>query len=205
MTSQKRKPTPRDIASSQKRNLIYKTTVDLSKQYGFNNITVKDIADQCGLSEGTIYHFFKTKDGILSGMRERIQETTASFIGITKDHLADPAETIYSYLLAQAAFFEDLGPELSSRYYMNIPVDDKSLRLPDQDKLAFRLIDLYQFIHQAMEEGTLRSTLTDKELSAFLLTTCNGLVSTWISFNGSYSLTETSKNILKPILQTFIQ
>lgn len=55
----KHKTNPEDILS---------TSLRLFEELGYANTTMKDIADECGVYKGSIYHFFPSKSAILEAI-----------------------------------------------------------------------------------------------------------------------------------------
>lgn len=52
-------------ASAEKRRAILDAAVRVFAERGFNHCRVSDIADEAGVAYGLVYHYFKSKDGIL--------------------------------------------------------------------------------------------------------------------------------------------
>lgn len=52
-------------ASAEKRRAILDAAVHVFAERGFNHCRVSDIADEAGVAYGLVYHYFKSKDGIL--------------------------------------------------------------------------------------------------------------------------------------------
>lgn len=44
-------------------------------QKGFHRTTIKDVANEAGIADGTIYNYFRNKTGLLLGIFERMQQT----------------------------------------------------------------------------------------------------------------------------------
>jgi TetR/AcrR family fatty acid metabolism transcriptional regulator len=58
-----------------RRNQILDAAAVVFAEKGFQPATTKDIAKQAGISEGTIYNYFKTKPALLLGIFERMKAT----------------------------------------------------------------------------------------------------------------------------------
>ena len=58
-----------------RRNQILDAAAVVFAEKGFHPATTKDIAKQAGISEGTIYNYFKTKPALLLGIFERMKAT----------------------------------------------------------------------------------------------------------------------------------
>ena len=51
---------------------IKKTAVDLFDRYGFENVSIEEIAQAAGCSVGNIYHYFKNKEELSMHMTEHV-------------------------------------------------------------------------------------------------------------------------------------
>ena len=43
---------------------ILETTEDLIRTKGYNNISIRDITNACGMSPGNFYHYFRSKEDV---------------------------------------------------------------------------------------------------------------------------------------------
>jgi AcrR family transcriptional regulator len=57
---------------SEKEKLILKAACETFSEKGYNATSTKEIAKMAGVSEGTIFRYFKTKNHILKGLSLRI-------------------------------------------------------------------------------------------------------------------------------------
>ncbi len=55
----------------QRRQQILDAAVACFSQHGFHEATLADICERAGLSRGAVYHYFKSKEAIIDGIRER--------------------------------------------------------------------------------------------------------------------------------------
>ncbi len=55
----------------ERRNQILDAAVATFSHKGFHQTTIEDIRLQAGLSRGAVYHYFKSKEDIIDGIRER--------------------------------------------------------------------------------------------------------------------------------------
>ena len=55
----------------QRRQQILDAAVACFSQHGFHEATLADICERAGLSRGAVYHYFKSKEDIIDGIRER--------------------------------------------------------------------------------------------------------------------------------------
>lgn len=59
------KPTKQAQRTKQTREVIVKSAMDLFQEYGCDKVTIDDICANCGLSKGSFYHNFPSKDHIV--------------------------------------------------------------------------------------------------------------------------------------------
>ncbi len=57
-----------------RRNQILDAAVSTFSAKGFHQSTIEDIRLEAGLSRGAVYHYFKTKEDIIDGIRNRSQQ-----------------------------------------------------------------------------------------------------------------------------------
>lgn len=85
---------------------IFQVACRLFAQRGFDGVSMRDIAAECGISKATLYHYFPDKDSIL---RPLAMGTTKSiFVHVSKhDDPTKPAlQRLRTFLVETAVFFE---------------------------------------------------------------------------------------------------
>ncbi len=58
-----------------RRNHILDAATDVFAEKGFHPATIKDIARQAGIAEGTIYNYFENKTALMLGILDRLNES----------------------------------------------------------------------------------------------------------------------------------
>ena len=203
-TEWKKEKTPRELASEAKKEHIYKCAVELFKEYGYNQISVKDIAKKSGMSEGSIFNFFGSKAGILSSFADKLDEHTKPYIALTDENLNDPYTAILKNLLAHGELINDIGWELTSLFYNNVP--ERYEGILDIDEPSRAVAHLFEpsitFLEEAMRRGTLRSRYSAEDITTMLYTFCNGLVLTWTRCKGTFSLMKLSEPMIRKLMDS---
>lgn len=88
-------------ASVEKRRAILDAAVRVFAARGFNHCRVSDIADEAGIAYGLVYHYFKSKDGILD---EVFLERWALMLEVIEEAQADEALSARERLAKVATF-----------------------------------------------------------------------------------------------------
>nr|NLD40719.1 helix-turn-helix transcriptional regulator [Actinomycetales bacterium] len=56
---------PRAVRSQETRQRIYRSALELFREHGYDQVTIREICEAAGVAVGTFYHFFGSKDGTL--------------------------------------------------------------------------------------------------------------------------------------------
>ena len=107
------------------------TTVFAEK--GFHSATIRQIAQQAGIADGTIYIYFKTKTDLLLGILDRINESEqreedlgqvgeGDFVGLFTFYLRHRMQLLDANFQAFRAILPDIlnNAELRARYYSQV-------------------------------------------------------------------------------------
>lgn len=205
--SEKIRLTPRDISSAQKKEHIYNIAINLFKTYGYDNVTMKMICKEAEVAEGSIYHFFGEKAGILSIMSSQIQKSIYHFIEPTDLNLNDPAEAIYNYMVAQSDMYESFGKDINKVYLYNVEKFYKRQSNHVSDFTSTVHVsdpDLIKFIETAIKREKMECSIDATELAFSLDCLGSGMLHTWIVQGEGYGLHETATKIFRNTVDTFI-
>jgi TetR/AcrR family transcriptional regulator len=99
---------------------IIKTAEKLFSKKGFNGVSIRDLANKCGLSGPLILHHFKSKDGLYDAVRLSLIEDYIPFF----ENRPDETEDLF-------CFIEDVVRGIFDFHYKN-PI---ALRLMNWDRL----------------------------------------------------------------------
>ncbi|MBE2222185.1 MAG: TetR/AcrR family transcriptional regulator [Anaerolineae bacterium] len=72
-----------------RRNLIIDAAIEVISEQGFQRTTIKQIASKAGIADGTIYNYFKNKDGILTAIIARLSEGEAEDVNAAEAEQVD--------------------------------------------------------------------------------------------------------------------
>lgn len=116
------------VAARRTQILDAATRVFASK--GFNRATIRDVAQDAGVADGTIYNYFASKTDLLFGLLDRLNDTErrpaslalaaeASFADYFRAYARERVEALWSNADLFRAVLPELlaNPELRARYY----------------------------------------------------------------------------------------
>ncbi|MFN2172470.1 MAG: TetR/AcrR family transcriptional regulator [Candidatus Promineifilaceae bacterium] len=113
-----------------RRQLIIDAAIEIIAEQGFQKTTIKQIATRAGIADGTIYNYFKNKDGILEGIIARLSEGEAADMSLAGAEHTDFSDFVEMFVNARMdeidgrfqilkAVFPEMitNPELAGRLY----------------------------------------------------------------------------------------
>lgn len=85
---------------------IYQVACRLFAHRGFDGVSMRDIAAECGVSKATLYHYFPDKDSILRPLA--MGATKSIYLHVARHDVpgSPPLDRLRSYLVETANFFE---------------------------------------------------------------------------------------------------
>ncbi len=134
---------------------ILRTAVNLFNQRGFFKVTVKEIADEMGISPGNLTYHFKRKENLLAAIQQEILSGSKGIIvpesqEITLRHFRDmfarffEIQSRYAFYFSEIIYLLEVYPDITGDYR-----ETTATRLVD----ARRLVDYYVATGRLLPEG----------------------------------------------------
>ncbi len=168
-----REPTKRERQAEERRRQLIDTALSLFAEKGFENTTIKDLAEAAGVAQGLFYHYFESKEallfaavnrhGFLPEMREIL---TASYGRPADEVLLEISKSFYALLkekddLVRVFFRESqVNPQVGKRLadiireavellarYLTARIAVGELRPHDPEVAARSLLYTVQMLH----------------------------------------------------------
>lgn len=176
------KVTKRQLQAQNTKEKIYKTAVELMNKKGLNNITVEEVCKQAGVSVGSFYNCFKSKNDI---MNEIYQVADEHFLNTVAPSIKEGAfeDKLRKYFRFYAQYTIDRGLEFVKNLYnvYNTMFIKKGRHMQ---------MVLLAVIEEAQAAGEIRCDMTAEEIVEYLFIAARGIVYDWCLHNGSYDLHE---------------
>lgn len=194
---------PRKERSMQTKKKIFDAALHLLETYGYEYLTVANICKTAGVSNGSFYHFFQSKDSLLEyylvAAFEKFEgEFSKPSTGNIVLDLSRCYELYLSFLLEQKL-------EFVQNYYTT---KNKALDNHDVKQLAGRNIPIFfrtiELIQKAQEDGYLKKKVVPEELADQLCVLEKGNIFDWCVTDGAYDLKKQSKEMLKSYMHYYV-
>ena len=141
---------------------ICDAVVALINECGYDSVTVADICRRADASNGSFFHFFKTKDDVLvEFVRRESGELEAFFEGLDK---SDPACALTKIIRWQAEYYRRKGEDVIAHLYAHLILSKREFVV---DYALSRV--LAQVVALGQERGAFRPDLDAQQL-AFTMT-----------------------------------
>jgi AcrR family transcriptional regulator len=85
---------------------IFETACRLFAQKGFDGVSMRDLAQECGISKATLYHYFPDKDSLLRPLAMGMTKALYLHVALHDDPLQPAPERLRRCVVETALFFD---------------------------------------------------------------------------------------------------
>lgn len=162
---------------------ILQAALELMRQRDFEQVSIRDICREAGITTGAFYHHFSSKEDLL---RRGFAQLDDHMERELRPHLSEPPlDRLNRVVDIYAAFVEgDIG-KLSARYYQ-YRLSSRSAEALESNRYVYRA--MYACLKDAQEAGLMAPGHTAEEVSTFCMRHFRGIVIDWILHDYSYPL-----------------
>lgn len=170
-------------------------------EQGYNNTTVDDIVSYSGTSKGSFYHYFNSKDALLSSLSYLFDEKYEELTEVMNDEMTCIEKLLYLnkelFRMIEDSISIDLLTQLLSSQL--ITKNEKSLL--DHNRTYFKLLRSIVIDGQKNNEISTNNSANDI-VKAYALYE-RAMLYDWCLCNGEYSLSDYSAKMLPMFLNGY--
>lgn len=193
-----KKLTPRQRQGIETKLKITRVATDLFKNVGFHEVTIRDICEAAGISVGSFYHHFESKDEIVNTGHYQIDLLMEEII--QEVELQQSNEDIL-YVFEQAGkLLQELGWSLSAYSYRHILASKTKYTLR-RDRPVFQYV--LERVKEAVVQGRLKPETDGVALAEHLMRCSRGVLLDWCLREGDYDLGALMRSDLLLILNHY--
>ena len=189
------KLTSRQIQAKATKNKIYQVSIELLKKKGYEDLKVEDICKNAGVSVGSFYNYFKSKNDILM-----------EIFKIADDYFENEVENQLNSTnsLNQIVEFFDYY----ANYNVLIGIDTMKQLYTFNNKMfvqngRFMQTLLQEIISKGQNKNQISSIMTVEEISNYLFIAARGIAYDWCIHDGNYDLKEFMHNYFSKLVSIF--
>ncbi len=172
--------------SKETKERIFQAAKRILQKNGYENLSIKNICEEAGVSNGSFYHHFKTKDDLLSYYIEDQPNVDPDLLEVPKDKSA-AKEAIVGVYLNYAKYCRELGVEFIAGYYTP---HNQALNPTIRTERPYPIVTVQNYLEKAMESKALCLKLPISEIVTDIRMLVIGNVFEWALRNGQADFEE---------------
>lgn len=185
------------LKSQETRNRIFLAAKKILKKNGYEALSIKNICEEAGVSNGSFYHHFKTKDDLLSYYIEEQPGISPELLQ-TPAGTSDVINTIVHIYLNYAKYCQELGVEFIANYYTP---KNQSLNPLKRTERSYPIITVQEYLQQNISSGIIRLNIPLDNVITDIRMIVIGNVFEWCLKNGDTDFEGNMKRSLETYLK----
>lgn len=162
---------------------ILEAASELFRTQGFDQVTIRDICQQAGVTTGAFYHHFKSKDDLLNQGFSSLDAYLETALAPYRD--SPPLERLGALLGNYTTYMQEQGWETVARYYTRRLSDPRTESMSPQ---RFTLRTMQECLTALARDGSLSPKYTPEWTAEFFFRHFRGVVIDWILHRGTFPL-----------------
>jgi TetR/AcrR family transcriptional regulator, fatty acid metabolism regulator protein len=194
---EKQRSMGRKLQADMTRQKIYDTAIALMEKKGYAATTIGEIMGTVGVSVGTFYHYFRSKEDIFLEIFTKADEYFEDTVkhGL-EDPVLDACARIVKYFRFYAKYNVNRGLENISQLY-----NTKNKFFALKGRYMQELLKL--LIKKGQESGELVSSPGPADMTEYLFIAARGLVYDWCLHQGKYDLEKKVESYMGRLIELF--
>ncbi|MBU3072097.1 TetR/AcrR family transcriptional regulator [Clostridium estertheticum] len=185
----------RQLQALNTKNKIYKSAIDLMDKKGYKNIKIQDICKKAGVSVGSFYNCFKSKNEILIEIYKRADEYFITEVAnnIYCDNATNEIIKYFDYY---------------AKYNVQVGIDTMKLLYNSNNKLFItkgrdmqNLLNI--IIERGQEKNEISNEMSKESITEYLFIAARGVVYNWCLYDGKFDLMEAMNEYMKRVIIIF--
>jgi len=192
--------TKREQQRTETRQRIYDIAMDLFTRKGYTRVSVEDICEKAGVSKGTFYYYFKSKDQVILEEFLKIDRFYIEKVEeLSKKHQS-PLKKLVSLIISSFEYVNDnLGVKITKViFHGEIDPSRKKPGLVSPKRPIFAIIE--QLVREAQEQGELRSDVSTETIAELWFRCYRGILYEWCAHNGTFDLIAAGRDLCELVV-----
>lgn len=187
--------TSRQQQAEKTKDIIFNSAVALFRKESFQTITVADICSAAGVSVGTFYHHFPSKQAVMQKIFKDIDDYFREVVKkeITELEGQGVRREILHYFKRYGEYSERQGLDFVKQLYT---FDNNLFRI----KGRFLQVYLGELIARGQQANELDDSMTPEEMVDYLYIAARGIIYHWAVHEGEFELIDYLLNYMERML-----
>ena len=131
---------------------IFQAAKHILQKQGYEALSIKNSCEEAGVSNGSFYHHFKTKDDLLSYYIEEQPSINTDLLDVPQNTDEVKAAIVYVYL-NYVHYCQELGVEFMSNYYTP---KNQSLNPLIRTERPYPIITVHNYMQKCINAGIIQ-------------------------------------------------
>ncbi len=186
------------LKSNATKDRIFRAAETILKKKGYEALSIKNICELAGVSNGSFYHHFQTKDDLLSYYIEHLPTVNPTMFEVPGS-LENVIHTIIEVYLNYAEYCKELGVEFLSNYY--VPRNE-ALNPTLRTQRTYPIVTVQHYLEKAIENNVVTTDLSIVEITTDIRMLVIGNVFEWCIHKGNTDFAENIRRSIGHYLQS---
>ena len=182
--------------SKETKERIFQAAKEILQKNGYENLSIKNICEVAGVSNGSFYHHFKTKDDLLSYYIEEQPSINPELLDVPSGKEA-AKEAIVEVYLNYASYCEELGVDFIAGYYNP---RNQALNPDIRTERPYPIVTVQQYLEKAADAGAIQLKLPIVEVVTDIRMLVIGNAFEWALRNGEVDMKENMRRSISHYL-----
>lgn len=200
MGMRKKELTQRAQSALETKNTIFDTALYLFTKYGYENVTIDEITSRAGVSKGTFYTHFNSKESVLVEQFNKIDHHYDEVFANVRP-TASAGERLLTLVGAMTHYCADVcGIAVMRIVYANqMSTTSVSKVLTNKNRRIYAYLN--EIATLGKQTGEFRCNLPDGELAELLMRFCRSLIYDWCLYGEEMDLNIEGQQYFRKVLK----
>ena len=189
------------LKSKKTKEQIFQAAKHILQRSGYENLSINNICEEAGVSNGSFYHHFKTKDDLLSYYIEDQPNMDPELLDIPKS-TSEAKAAIVGVYLNYVKYCEELGVEFIAGYYTP---RNQALNPTIRTERPYPIVTVQHYLEKAVETNAIQLNLTIPEIVTDIRMLVIGNAFEWAMTNGEANFEENIRRSISHYLDGVFQ
>lgn len=163
------------LKSKATKDRIFRAAKRILQERGYEALSIKNICEEAGVSNGSFYHHFASKDDLLSYYIEEQPSINATLLDIPNTS-AEAKTAIILVYLNYAKYCRELGVEFIANYYTPL---NQALNPSIRTERPYPIVTVREYLEKSVAAGILSPQLSLDEITTDIRMLIIGNVFEW--------------------------
>lgn len=182
--------------SKETKDKIFQAAKHILQKHGYEALSIKNICEEAGVSNGSFYHHFKTKDDLLSYYIEEQPNINPDLLDVPQNADEVKSAIVYVYL-NYVHYCQELGVEFMANYYTP---KNQSLNPLIRTERPYPIVTVHNYIQKCIDAGIIKPNQNIEDITTDIRMIVIGNVFEWCLKEGNADFEGNMKRSLEAYL-----